>query len=133
MEILHVAVDGRERGHQQRMPGPYEHQPAILCECRCVGARVDVHLAAVHRDATATASGDRRLVYGGHTVALAQASLERTLGGLATVGTQDTWLDGYGIIAYGVTPLLFIPLAAGFTFLGLLGLVITEWAERRRT
>src|SRR5215471_11699131 len=36
------------------------------------------------------------------------------VGGLATVGTQDTWLDGYGIIAYGVVPLGFIPLAAGF-------------------
>ncbi len=32
----------------------------------------------------------------------------------ATVGTQDTWLDGYGIIAYGLVPLGFIPLAAGF-------------------
>jgi hypothetical protein len=36
------------------------------------------------------------------------------IGGLATVGTQDTWLDGYGIIAYGLVPLGFIPLAAGF-------------------
>ena len=36
------------------------------------------------------------------------------VGVLATVGTQDTWLDGYGIIAYGVVPLTFIPLAAGF-------------------
>ena len=36
------------------------------------------------------------------------------VGGLATVGTQDTWLDGYGIVAYGVVPLAFIPLAAGF-------------------
>jgi hypothetical protein len=36
------------------------------------------------------------------------------VGGLATVGTQDTWLDGYGIIAYGLVPLGFIPLAAGF-------------------
>jgi ABC-type transport system involved in multi-copper enzyme maturation permease subunit len=35
------------------------------------------------------------------------------VGGLATVGTQDTWLDGYGIIAYGLVPLAFIPLAAG--------------------
>lgn len=34
------------------------------------------------------------------------------IGGLATVGTQDTWLDGYGIIAYGVVPLAFIPVAA---------------------
>ena len=36
------------------------------------------------------------------------------VGGLATAGTQDTWLDGYGIIAYGLVPLAFIPLAAGF-------------------
>jgi ABC-type transport system involved in multi-copper enzyme maturation permease subunit len=36
------------------------------------------------------------------------------LGGLATVGTQDTWLDGFGIIAYGLAPMGFIPLAAGF-------------------
>ena len=28
---------------------------------------------------------------------------------LATVATQDTWLDGYGIIAYGLVPLAFIP------------------------
>ena len=35
------------------------------------------------------------------------------VGGLATVGTQDTWLDGYGIIAYFLVPLAFIPLAAG--------------------
>ncbi len=36
------------------------------------------------------------------------------VGALATVGTQDTWLDGYGIIAYGLVPLAFIPLSAGF-------------------
>ena len=36
------------------------------------------------------------------------------VGGLATVGTQDTWLDGYGIIAYGLVPLAFVPLSAGF-------------------
>src|SRR6266404_3797700 len=35
------------------------------------------------------------------------------VGGLATVGTQDAWLDGYGIIAYVLVPLTFIPLAAG--------------------
>jgi hypothetical protein len=35
------------------------------------------------------------------------------VGGLATVATQDTWLDGYGIIAYGLVPFGFIPLAAG--------------------
>jgi len=35
------------------------------------------------------------------------------VGGLATVATQDTWLDGYGIIAYCLVPFAFIPLAAG--------------------
>src|SRR5579871_2753274 len=35
------------------------------------------------------------------------------VGGIATVATQDTWLDGYGIIAYFLVPLAFIPLSAG--------------------
>jgi ABC-type transport system involved in multi-copper enzyme maturation permease subunit len=35
------------------------------------------------------------------------------IGGLAAVATQDTWLDGYGIIAYFLAPISFIPLAAG--------------------
>jgi ABC-type transport system involved in multi-copper enzyme maturation permease subunit len=35
------------------------------------------------------------------------------VGGLATVATQDTWLDGYGVIAYGLVPMGFIPMAAG--------------------
>src|ERR1700732_1915975 len=35
------------------------------------------------------------------------------VGAGATIGTQDTWLDGYGIIAYFLVPLAFIPLAAG--------------------
>src|SRR5437773_12041079 len=36
------------------------------------------------------------------------------VGCVATGGTQDTWLDGYGIIAYFLVPLAFIPLAAVF-------------------
>lgn len=36
------------------------------------------------------------------------------VGCVATVGTQDTWLDGYGIIAYFLVPLAFISLAAVF-------------------
>src|SRR6202030_741297 len=36
------------------------------------------------------------------------------VGCVATVGTQDTWLDGYGIIAYFLVPLAFIPLSAAF-------------------
>src|SRR5689334_18763031 len=35
------------------------------------------------------------------------------VGGLATVATQDTWVDGYGFVAYFLAPLAFIPLAAG--------------------
>ena len=34
------------------------------------------------------------------------------LGGVAAAATQDTWVDGYGIIAYFLVPLAFIPLAA---------------------
>jgi len=44
---------------------------------------------------------------------LGAAVILLAVGGLATVGTQDTWLDGYGIIAYGLVPLAFIPIAAG--------------------
>lgn len=36
------------------------------------------------------------------------------VGCVATVGTQDTWLDGYGVIAYFLVPLAFIPLTAVF-------------------
>lgn len=36
------------------------------------------------------------------------------VGCVATVGTQDTWLDGYGIIAYFLVPLAFVPLSAVF-------------------
>src|SRR5580693_3001997 len=44
---------------------------------------------------------------------LGAAVILLAVGGLATVATQDTWLDGYGIIAYGLVPLAFIPVAAG--------------------
>jgi hypothetical protein len=43
---------------------------------------------------------------------LGAAVILLAIGGLATVGTQDTWLDGYGIVAYGVVPLAFMPIAA---------------------
>ena len=36
------------------------------------------------------------------------------VGCVATIGTQDTWLDGYGVIAYFLVPLAFVPLAAVF-------------------
>lgn len=46
--------------------------------------RITHNQAAVHRDSDAS-SYEGRLVYGGHTIALAQASLARVLPGLATV------------------------------------------------
>ena len=51
-------------------------------------ARLTFNQAAVHRDHTMTADG-RRLVYGGHVQALAQASLTRMLPGLAMVVAWD--------------------------------------------
>ena len=51
-------------------------------------ARLTFNQAAVHRDATMAANGER-LVYGGHVQGLAQASLTRMLPGLATVQAWD--------------------------------------------
>ncbi len=51
-------------------------------------ARLTFNQAAIHRDAEATVF-DQRLVYGGHTQGLAQASLTRMLPGLATVVGWD--------------------------------------------
>src|ERR1700720_794674 len=45
---------------------------------------------------------------------LGAAAVLLAVGVLATVGTQDTWLDGYGMIAYFLVPLAFVPLAAVF-------------------
>ncbi len=36
-----------------------------------------------------------------------------SIGGLAAIATQDTWLDGYGVVAYFLAPICFMPLAAG--------------------
>lgn len=47
-------------------------------------ARLTLNAAAAHRDGRAGLDG-RRLVYGGHTIGLAQASLARQLDGLLTV------------------------------------------------
>ena len=51
-------------------------------------ARLTFNQAAVHRDALASPSG-RRLVYGGHVQAMAQASLTRLVAGFATVVAWD--------------------------------------------
>src|SRR5215467_11122212 len=49
----------------------------------------------------------------GRFAALGAGVVLLLIGGLATVSSQDTWLDGYGVIAYFLVPLAFIPLAAG--------------------
>lgn len=51
-------------------------------------ARMTFNQAFIHRDETGTVFG-KRLVYGGHTQGLAQASLTRVLPGLATVVGWD--------------------------------------------
>ena len=51
-------------------------------------ARLTFNQAAVHRDASTTANG-QRLVYGGHVQGLAQASLTRMLPGLVTIQAWD--------------------------------------------
>jgi hypothetical protein len=43
---------------------------------------------------------------------LGAAAVSLAVGAGATIGTQDTWLDGYGVIAYFLVPLAFIPFAA---------------------
>jgi hypothetical protein len=43
---------------------------------------------------------------------LGAAVVSLAVGAGATIGTQDTWLDGYGVIAYFLVPLAFIPFAA---------------------
>lgn len=66
--------DGDTREDQQR--DHIDMAPAL--------ARMTHNQAAVHRDRDVSPY-DGRLVYGGHTVALAQASLDRVVSGLATV------------------------------------------------
>jgi ABC-type transport system involved in multi-copper enzyme maturation permease subunit len=48
----------------------------------------------------------------GRFALLGAAIVLLAVGCVATVGTQDTWLDGYGVIAYFLVPLAFIPLSA---------------------
>jgi hypothetical protein len=48
------------------------------------------------------------------------------VGGLATVGTQDTWLDGYGIIAYGLVPRQRWTIAIAMVGLGLMPSIFAD-------
>ncbi len=67
------------------VPGTTRHDPL---RDTVTGAtllvRLTQNLAAVHRDPSATLDG-RRLVYGGHTIGLAQASLNRLMPSNATI------------------------------------------------
>jgi hypothetical protein len=55
---------------------------------------------------------EMKAVMRGHFAWLRAGVLLVVVRGVATVGTQDTRLDGYGIIAYFLVPMTFIPLAA---------------------
>jgi ABC-type transport system involved in multi-copper enzyme maturation permease subunit len=44
---------------------------------------------------------------------LGAAAVLLVIGALATLSTQGGWLQGYGIIAYCLVPLTFVPIAAG--------------------
>jgi hypothetical protein len=48
----------------------------------------------------------------GSFVWVGAATILLAVGVLAAAGTQDAWLDAYGIIAYGLAPLAFIPISA---------------------
>lgn len=56
---------------------------------------------------------EMRAVVRGRFAWIGAAVVLLALGGLAAVASQDTWLDGYGVIAYFLAPITFLPLAAG--------------------
>jgi ABC-type transport system involved in multi-copper enzyme maturation permease subunit len=58
-------------------------------------------------------SEELRATMRGHFAWLGAGVVLLALGGVAAAATQDTWVDGYGIIAYFLVPLAFLPLAAG--------------------
>lgn len=77
-----------------RLPGPhladlvtgttYDVEPADAVTCAPELARLTLNLAAAHFDSTAGPYG-RRLVYGGHTIAVAAGQVSRALPNLVTV------------------------------------------------
>jgi ABC-type transport system involved in multi-copper enzyme maturation permease subunit len=68
---------------------------------------MDMAIRTLYREELRATMRGRFALVGAGVVLLA-------VGCVATVGTQDAWLDGYGIIAYFLVPLAFIPLAAAF-------------------
>jgi ABC-type transport system involved in multi-copper enzyme maturation permease subunit len=58
-------------------------------------------------------SEELRSVTRGRFALLGTAVVLLGLGGLAAVASQDTWLDSYGVIAYFLVPLGFLPMTAG--------------------
>src|SRR4029077_5460748 len=77
-------------------------------------------LSPVHRWRTTVAPMIRTLyreelqaTMRGHFAWLGAGVVLLALCGGAAAATQDSWVDGYGIIAYFLVPLAFLPLAAG--------------------
>src|SRR5262249_53349791 len=92
---------GRARGTRR----PRCRHPWIVHDPRDREVRASASIATLYVE-------ELKALTRGHFAWLGAGVVLLAIGGLATVGTQDTWLDGYGIVAYGVVPLAFIPFAA---------------------
>jgi acyl dehydratase len=87
----HVTADWDAGAFRKRVPGPHFdrgmagavlHSSADVVGSAPELARLTLNIAAVHHDSRV---GERRLVYGGHTIGLALAQTTRLLPNLATV------------------------------------------------
>jgi len=83
-------------------------EPLALCELAPRSRfSIDMSIGTLYVEELRATMRGRCALLGAGVILLA-------VGCVATVGTQDTWLDGYGIIAYFLVPLAFVPLAAVF-------------------
>src|ERR1700692_93944 len=75
--------------------------------CFVIKISIDMEIGTLYVEELRATMRGRFALVGAGVILLA-------VGCVATVGTQDTWLDGYGMIAYFLVPLAFVPLAAVF-------------------
>ena len=92
--LVAAAADLQLGAYRERAPGPHldsledgwtdEVEGGDVVDSAPALARLTLNVAMAHLDAGAAAHG-RRLVYGGHTIALAAAQASRALPGLVTI------------------------------------------------
>src|ERR1700692_2862744 len=75
--------------------------------CFVIKISIDMEIGTLYVEELRATMRGRFALVGAGVILLA-------VGCVATVGTQDTWLDGYGIVAYLLVPLAFVPLSAIF-------------------